>query len=107
MACSLLLWFWLNRYLPKMPYFNRLILTATTGNVAAATLERPVETGPAVGDHGVAVTDLKPGGSVKFMTESYPDGRIAAVVSDSGYVVAGTNVVVTEVAGNRVVVRTS
>jgi membrane-bound serine protease (ClpP class) len=105
LACSLALWIWLNRYLPRVPYFNRLILTSTTGNVAAAALERPVETGPAVGDLGVAVTDLKPGGSVKFMTESYPEGRIAAVVSESGYVTAGTGVVVNEVAGNRVVVR--
>jgi hypothetical protein len=58
-----------------------------------------------VGDVGVAITDLKPGGSVKFMTESYPDGRVAAVVSDSGYVRNGTNVIVREVAGNRVIVR--
>jgi hypothetical protein len=42
---------------------------------------------------------------VKFLTESYPDGRVAAVVSDSGYVKSGTNVIVREVAGNRVVVR--
>jgi membrane-bound serine protease (ClpP class) len=105
LLCSLVLWFWLNRYLPKMPYFNRLILTATTGGTPGRALERPVETGPAVGDRGTAVTDLKPGGSVKFMTESYPEGRIAAVVSDSGYVASGTQVVAHEVAGNRVVVR--
>jgi hypothetical protein len=39
------------------------------------------------------------------MTESYPDGRVAAVVSESGYVPEGTKVIVREVAGNRVVVR--
>ena len=33
------------------------------------------------------------------------DGRVAAVVSDSGFVPSGTGVVVQEVAGNRVVVR--
>jgi membrane-bound serine protease (ClpP class) len=105
LACSLLLWVWLSRYLPKLPYFNRLILTTTAGDVAALDPERPIETGPAVGDVGVAVTELKPGGSVKFKTESYPDGRIAAVVSASGFVPPGTNVVVSEVAGNRVVVK--
>ena len=107
LACSLVLWIWLNKYLPKLPYFNKLILTATAGDIGSLSLDRPVETGPAVGDVGVAVSDLRPGGSVKFMTESYPDGRIAAVVSDSGYVPAGTKVVVYEVAGNRVVVRTA
>ena len=106
LACSLVLWIWLNRYLPRLPYFNKLILTTTAGDIDAIDVERPVETGPAVGDMGVAVTELKPGGSVKFMTESYPDGRIAGVVSESGFVMPGTNVVVTEVAGNRVVVRT-
>lgn len=105
MAVSLILWVWLSRYLPRMPYFNRLILTSVAGDVPAIDPDRPIETGPAVGDVGVAITDLKPGGSVKFLTESYPDGRVAAVVSDSGYVSAGTNVVVREVAGNRVVVR--
>ncbi len=105
LGCSLLLWFWLNRYLPRLPYFNRLILTATSGNVGAILADRPIETGPAVGDVGIAVSDLRPGGSVKFLTESYPDGRVAAVVSDTGYVASGTKVVVSEVAGNRVVVR--
>ena len=105
LACSLFLWFWLNKYLPKMPYFNRLILTGVTGDVAAALAESPTETGPAVGDIGVAVSELKPGGSVRFVTESYPDGRVAAVISESGWLPAGTNVIVREVAGNRVVVR--
>lgn len=106
LACSLFLWIWLNRYLPSLPYFNKLILTATTGDIAMPDFDRPLETGPAVGDEGVAVTDLKPGGSVNFTTDSYPDGRVAAVISESGYVTEGTRVVVREVAGNRVVVRT-
>ena len=105
LAISMVLWVWLSRYLPRLPYFHRLILTGVTGDIAVLDPDRPVETGPAVGDVGVAITDLKPGGSVKFSTESFPGGRVAAVVSDSGYVRAGTNVVVREVAGNRVVVR--
>jgi membrane-bound serine protease (ClpP class) len=105
LACSLALWLWLNRFLPKLPYFNRIILKSTAGDVSLADFDRPVETGPAVGDIGIALTNLVPGGSVKFTTESYPNGRVAAVVSDNGYVPAGTQVVVQEVAGNRVVVR--
>src|SRR5439155_21312930 len=99
------LWFWLNKYLPRMPYFNKLILTSVTGDVASAMLNSPIESGPAIGDMGVAVSELKPGGSVKFITESYPDGRVAAVISESGWLPAGTNVIVREVAGNRVIVR--
>ena len=34
MASSIFLWFWLSRFLPKMPLLNRLILT-TAGNAAA------------------------------------------------------------------------
>ena len=77
----------------------------TGGMMDVASPGSPQETGPAIGDIGVAVSELKPGGSVKFITESYPDGRIAAVISDSGFVRPGTTVVVREVAGNRVVVR--
>jgi membrane-bound ClpP family serine protease len=104
LGCSLALWIWLNRYLPKLPYFNKLILKPATGEASIA-FDAPVESGPAIGDIGVAVSELKPGGSVKFITENYPDGRIAAVISESGYIVPGTTVVVREVAGNRVVVR--
>ena len=103
MAVSLLLWFWLNRFLPKLPYFNRLILTTTAGDVP--TVNQPAEVGPAVGDEGVAVTDLKPGGSAMFTNEAYPDGRVASVVSESGYVKHGTRIIVDEVAGNRIVVK--
>jgi membrane-bound serine protease (ClpP class) len=103
MTCSLLLWFWLNRFLPKLPYFNRLILTTIAGNVE--TVNQPAEIGPTVGDVGVAVTDLKPGGSAMFTNEIYRDGRVASVISDSGYVKSGTNVVVHEVGGNRIVVK--
>jgi membrane-bound serine protease (ClpP class) len=60
LAISLVLWIWLSRYLPRMPYFNRLILTSVAGDVPAIDPDRPVETGPAVGDVGVAMTDLKP-----------------------------------------------
>jgi len=54
---------------------------------------------------GLAVTDLKPGGSARFVTEAYPDGRVASVVSDRGYIKSGTQVMIHEVAGNRIVVR--
>jgi membrane-bound serine protease (ClpP class) len=109
LACSLLLWLWLQRYLPKLPYVNRLILTSTSGNVnvADSDLRGAVElvAWPAVGAVGTAITDLKPGGAAEFRDDAINDTRITDVVSDSGFVVAGQKVIVREVKGSRVVVR--
>jgi membrane-bound serine protease (ClpP class) len=100
LVCSALLSQLLRSYLPKLPYFNRLILTTAGGG------ELPVaeqDHWPFTGTLGQAVTDLRPGGSAEF---PYADAtRIAAVVSDSGFVAKGTNVVVRETGGNRVLVR--
>jgi membrane-bound serine protease (ClpP class) len=101
MISSLLLWFWLQRYLPRLPYFNRLILPAGVGGLATEN----VVAWPAIGSRGRAVTDLKPGGSAGFADPSIDDVRITNVVSDSGFVSAGTDVIVREVEGNRVLVR--
>jgi hypothetical protein len=102
MACSLLLWFWLNRYLPKMPYFNKLILTNTGGGGTMALAPSSGDESVAiVGDAALAITDLLPGGSARLES----NGNVTAVVSDSGYVKAGARLIVREVAGNRIVVR--
>ena len=104
--CWFFLTLWLRRYLPSIPYFNKLILTATTGNIAE--FPKPGETGtiepwPFVGTVGVAKTDLRPGGAVDF---PYADTtRSAAVVSASGFVLRGTKVVVEEIQGSSVRVR--
>jgi membrane-bound serine protease (ClpP class) len=106
LACSLFLWFWLNRYLPKLPYFNRLILNTTVGSTEdplAAT--QRVAGWPLIGAVGRAVTDLRPGGAAEFFDDAISDRRITDVISDSGYVRGGSDVVVREVEGTRVVVR--
>jgi membrane-bound serine protease (ClpP class) len=91
------------RFLPKMPFFHRLILATPAGGPAAAPGPDPNDVWPFAGTVGVAVTHLKPGGSAEF---PYADDRRAtAVISDSGYVEAGTRVGVVEARGNRVVVR--
>ena len=110
LACSLLLWLWLQRYLPKLPYVNRLILTTVSGgNVSVADADVPgaveVVSWPAVGTVGTAMTDLRPGGVAQFEDEALRDTRSTDVVSDSGFVRAGTKVIVREVTGSRVVVR--
>jgi len=109
LAASLLLCVWLQRYLPKLPYFNRLILSATSGGTAGVVTTSPgvapENTWPGVGTVGRAISELKPGGSAEFVDLSVGDSRIIAVISESGYVPPGSNVVVRESRGNRVIVR--
>ena len=105
MICSILLWLWLQRYLPKLPYFQKLVLTTAVGSTSPNAM---IETSawPSVGAAGRAVTDLRPGGKAAFHDPALGDSRVTQVVSESGFVVEGTPLVVKEVAGNRVVVRT-
>jgi membrane-bound serine protease (ClpP class) len=107
LTCSLLLWAWLRSMLPKLPYFNRLILTTNSGDVPTrgAAEVAPENNWPGVGTTGVAVTDLRPGGSAEFPDLGIDDVRTVGVVSESGYVAAGTQLVVRESRGARVVVR--
>jgi len=105
-AVSGMLAMWIRRYLPKLPYLNRLVLQPAPAGATVAGPDAPVvpgDTWPFVGTVGRAVSDLRPGGSADF---PYADDRRATqVVSDSGFVAAGTKVAVREVHGNRVVVR--
>jgi len=102
--CSLLLWIWLQRYLPKLPYVNKLVLSTPAGSVVEST-DATSPRWPAVGAIGTAVTDLRPGGAAEFADAGSRDSRIADVTSDSGFLRAGTRVVVRESTGTRVVVR--
>jgi membrane-bound serine protease (ClpP class) len=98
------LFLWLQRYLPKIPYFNRLILTATAGDSAISTAPTYVkELWPFIGTVGVSTTDLRPGGSAEFPFGD--EKRTAAVVSLSGYVPAGTKLIVEQLEGSSVRVR--
>jgi membrane-bound ClpP family serine protease len=110
MFASLLLWWWLSRYLPRLPYFNRLVLQApgdaATVGAAAAITDPPPAAWPTVGMRGKVVADLRPGGIVAFYDDATNDTRTADVVCDCGYVPRGAEVIVREVAGNRIVVRT-
>jgi membrane-bound serine protease (ClpP class) len=104
LAASLLLWVWLSRSLPHLPYANRLILSTVAGGPVSATGAAdtiPAPEIPVIGEIGEALTDLRPGGRARFEGTS----RISDVVSDSGFVQAGARVVVREVAGRHVVVR--
>ena len=94
----------LRRFMPSVPYFNRLVLQTPAGEaVAVAPGADPRDVWPFAGTVGVAVTPLRPGGSAEFPYAD--DRRTASVVSDSGYVEAGTKITVLEARGGRVVVR--
>ena len=103
--CCALLSVWLRRYLPSIPYFNKLILTATTGNIADRTGAKSTaaDLWPFTGTIGVALTDLRPGGSGEFPFADATRGT--NVVSSSGFLPRGTRIEVEEVQGNRVLVR--
>ena len=105
MGGALVLAFLLRNRLAQLPYFRRLVLSTVSGGTDAHAAQVPPENAwPGVGTRGVAVTDLRPGGSAEFL--DLAGGRKGlAVVSDSGYVVAGTPIIVREARGNRVVVR--
>jgi membrane-bound serine protease (ClpP class) len=105
MACSLFLWFWMSRYLPQVPYFRRIILTTVSGGGSEASPVAPMAAWPSVGSVGLAVSELRPGGSAEFFDQRIADRRTASVVSESGFVPPGSKVVVREVAGNHIVVR--
>jgi len=107
LAGSLALFWWVRRYLPRLPYVNRLILTTTVGSTDTGDL-RPAS-GPlplpvALGAVGTTTTDLRPGGSAQF-TDALGRAHIVSVITDVGFVARGTRVVVCETGGNRVVVR--
>lgn len=109
LVASLLLWWWLSRYLPRLPYFGGLILQQSRGDVATvgtgpAGAATPVAW-PTPGMQGKVVADLRPGGLAEFFDETTNDTRTIDVVCDCGYVARDTPVVVREVQGTRIVVR--
>ncbi|GAB5443512.1 MAG: hypothetical protein Fues2KO_38610 [Fuerstiella sp.] len=97
----------LNRYLPSIPFVNRLILAPP----GAAVDEDGPHLDPSVyssevadgsiqtGDIGVASSTLRPAGKASF------GDLFVDVVSDGGYIDHGTQVEVIRVSGNRIVVR--
>jgi membrane-bound serine protease (ClpP class) len=108
---SLSIWAVIGRYLPKMPYFNRLVLSGAVGTTPEEGMTTmTIASWPEVGARGEAVSDLRPGGTAMFPRQAQAGGQgqfaTADVVCDRGFVNKGATVIVTEVHGNRVVVRT-
>ncbi len=82
---------WLVNLYPKTPVGRRMILQDET------TVVRPPPVH--IGQQGVTVTLLRPGGEVEF------DGQRLEVVSEHGFIESGSPVKVVAIANNRAVVR--
>jgi membrane-bound serine protease (ClpP class) len=92
--------FALLRLLPRLPFGRRLVLEAgmqtDLGYVSAPASDRQW-----LGRTGTALSPLRPAGIAEI------DGARVDVVSDGGFIDAGTPILVTRVDGNRIVVRAS
>jgi membrane-bound ClpP family serine protease len=89
------------RFLPKVPYANRLMLAPPADNAVspAALLPGASEAAELLGAVGTANTALRPAGVVRF------GDKFVDVVSDGAFVAAGTRVQVVAVEGTRIVVK--
>lgn len=97
-ACAM----FLVRYLPNIPYANRLILKSAVdseGYADEASAAVANELAGLLGAIGVAATPLRPAGKAQF-GDDFVD-----VVAEGSYVPPGTRVRVIEIEGNRVVVK--
>gem|GEM_PF-869970 len=107
MALSLVTMATLSRMLPKTPFMRRLILNATSGGTTLDNRNAPsnLPTWPAVGAIGTAVTELRPGGTAAFHDPALGDVRQIDVLSDTGYIPAGTKIVARTVVADHITVR--
>lgn len=84
------------RYLPDTPIFRAFILSTSSGPTRPTFSE--ASAGLTIGDHGVAVTDLRPAGKVKVAE------RVHSVVTRGEFVASGTPVHIVEVGSFRTLV---
>jgi membrane-bound ClpP family serine protease len=90
----------LARYLPSIPFANRLMLKPQTEAEGIEALEpAPSAHAALLGAIGVAATPLRPAGKVQF------GDQFVDVVAEGSYVAPGTRVQVIEIEGNRIVVK--
>jgi membrane-bound ClpP family serine protease len=103
MIGALVVAFLLARYLPQIPYANRLMLAPPTDDrpdTAEGGKPSAVDAhGSLLGAIGEAATPLRPSGKARF-GEEYLD-----VIAEGSYVNAGKRVQVIEIEGNRIVVK--
>jgi len=91
----------IRRFLPHTPYFNRMLLKPPEGEELEALSRREslVLYDHLAGKHGMTTTALVPSGKARFGDE------LVDVISDGDLIPKGTPVYVSEVVGNRVLVK--
>lgn len=98
----------INRFLPSIPFLNRMILTPpgyAEADPSALKLDPELMGGAAgvggisVGDTGVSESSLRPTGKATI------EGNYMDVVSDGSYIDHGQSIEVVRVAGSRIIVR--
>ena len=90
----------LARFLPELPFFNRLVLATQSPTGPSMEMRTPSMFEPSVkvGEEGVARTILRPAGKAEF------GAALVDVVTDGEFLDAGSRVRVMMVEGDRVVV---
>jgi membrane-bound serine protease (ClpP class) len=101
MIGSFVMAFLIAKFLPKVPYANRLLLSPPNEKTSSATLVLPGAEAAAMllGAIGTTNTPLRPAGVVRF------GDKFVDVVSDGGFIGAGNRVQVVMVEGTRIVVK--
>jgi hypothetical protein len=91
------------RYLPRTPGLNRMLLEPPSGAELEhiTTREALVDFSNLMGQVGAATTPLMPAGKARF------GGRLIDVIARGEAIDRGTQVIVVEVRGNRVLVQTA
>jgi membrane-bound ClpP family serine protease len=90
------------QFLPHIPYANKLMLEPPEEPQHVAELpltQEGLEVAALMGARGVAVTTLRPAGKAQF-GEQFLD-----VIAEGDYLEAGARVQVTQIEGNRIVVK--
>ncbi len=91
--------FILARYLPNIPYANRMMLQPPPDAGSQADLPGVADAAALLGAIGTSATPLRPAGMAEF-GEKYVD-----VVSEGGFIESGARIQVIEVEGMRIVVK--
>lgn len=102
MIGSVILAFTIARFLPNIPYANRLMLAAPPERLATEPndeLPGAAVAAALLGAVGTAATTLRPSGMAQF-GDQYID-----VVTEGGFIASGARIQVIEVEGTRIVVR--
>jgi len=92
--------FLLFRFMPGIPFFNRLVLTSSETSQSGFVISpQPAGNSSAVGMKGKALTVLHPTGKIEV------DNNTLDVVTDGEYIEKGKIVEIIEISGNRIVVK--